>query len=711
LLDGRGGVRVKGFGAEAMKKRNFLLVMALGVFALHLSCGARHDPAYVKDGRPYGVVKGSFRDRWWNYFERGGSFAEGGFWVEAVSDFQKAIAQRDRDQRSARTYGMHFVDYFPHRELGIAYYELKRYAEAQGELEKSLADEESAKAKFYLNKARKALLEQIGKELAPPKIQVSSPAEEAVTNRFKVQVEGSVEGEGYARGIEINNRPLFIELADRKLPFSREIKLQKGLNEIRIKTQDLLGRMTEKTVRVFADFEGPALNVRNLKDGQRVRERRVVLSGDVADATGITMVRINDQVLAYNKEKEVEFAFGIDLKEGENSITLAATDVAGNTTTGALRLEYVPQLAEGLQNPLRTRPKDRGGDVVLAFHGGRISDAGMGLLVAAATAKPMGSDFTLILKDLADRQTVYYETLYVDGSVTGRNPIKSVKLNGSPVLIIPGTNIYFNHFIELEVGENRLTLEVEDAKGNKGSQSVTIIREVPKVRQVGSRMSLAILPFVTKGEASAATATLSDNLTSAFLDLNRFNIVTRGDDLEAVLRELKLSKTDLVDQKTAVRVGKLVAAEGILTGTVHETRDSVEIYARLINTETSSILEAKDVYGQDKSLAQLRHLTGGLALKFKHSLPLLEGLVLKVSGKSIYADFGSVQHVKKEMKFIVFREGETIVHPVTGRVLGRDLVELGLAVVINVFEDMSVGELLAQFDPGKIRAKDLIITK
>lgn len=694
-----------------MKKRGLLYLIALGVVVVHLSCGVRHDPRHVRDGKQYGVVKGLFRDRWWNYYERGSSFAEGQFWVEAVSDYLKAIEQRDKDQRSARTYGMHFIDYFPHRELGIAYFELKRYAEAQTALEKSLDDEESGKAKFYLNKVRKALLEESRKEIAPPSIQVTSLGEEEITNRFKVKVEGNVEGEAYAQRIEINERPLFIELANKKLPFSREIKLKKGLNEIRIKTADLLGKITERKIRVIGDFEGPALNIRNYRDGQKVGQKRVVLSGAVADATGITSLKVNDQVLAYNKEREIEFAFAVDLKEGDNRITLAATDVAGNTTAGVLHLSYVPQLAEELPGDLRAEGPGSAGSIVLAFHGTVISDAGMPLLVAAATPRPMGEHFSLTLKDLVDKQTVYYETLYVDGSVTGPHPIKSVKMNGSPLLIVPGTNIYFNQFVELEIGENRLTLEVEDAKGNRASQTVTIIREVPKVHQVGARMSLAILPFVEKGEASPATATLYDNLTSAFFDLNRFNIVTRGEELEAVLRELKLSKTDLVDKGAAVRVGKLVAAEGILMGTVHETRNSVEIYARLVNTETSSVLEAKDVYGQDKSLSQLRHLTGGLALKFKHSLPLLEGLVLKVTGKSIYADFGSIQNIKKEMKFIVFREGEAIVHPVTGRILGKDVIELGLAVVINVFEDMSVGELLAQFDPGKIKAKDLIITK
>jgi hypothetical protein len=63
------------------------------------------------------------------------------------------------------------------------------------------------------------------------------------------------------------------------------------------------------------------------------------------------------------------------------------------------------------------------------------------------------------------------------------------------------------------------------------------------------------------------------------------------------------------------------------------------------------------------------------------------------------------------MKFIVFRLGEPIVHPVTGKVLGTDSQELGVATVVKVLEDLSTGKLLADFDASKIKQKDLVITK
>ena len=693
----------------------FLLFLSfLFMLSLWGCAGEPARPAYVKDGKEYGKVRGAFRHRWWNYYERALSYAGGEFYKEAIEDLQEAIQHRTKDQRMARTYGMHFIDYFPHRELGVTYYHLGRYKDAKEELEASLSTVDTGKAKFYLNMTRKVLIETSKADTAPPTINVTSVSRGEITNSFRLKVQGEVEDDSYAHTIAINEAPLFIELSAKKLPFSKEIKLKKGLNEIKIKTSDLLGKATQKSVKVFADFEGPALNITNYINGQEVGENKIVLNGALADATGITMLTINDQVLAYNKEREVEFTFAVDLKEGKNRIALAATDVAGNTTTGELNLTYVSQLAnkeKPLFNITASNTPNSQEPILLAFNGTGILDTGQNYLYGTSYAKKPESAIRLNFKDLTDTQTVYFDIIYIDGSATGTNTITSVTVNGSPLLIIPGRTIYFNQLIELKEGENKLTIEVQDAKRNTASKTVKIVREVSRVHQIGSRMSLAILPFEIKGEMSLAASIVFDNLVSAFLNQNRFNIVTRGDELEAVFRELKLSKTDLVDKSTAVRVGKLVAAECILMGAINETKDSIEIYARLVNTETSVLLEAKDVYGQDKSLSQVQYLTNGLALKFKHSFPLLEGLVIKVSGKSIYADFGSIQRIKKEMKFIVFRENEAIVHPKTGKVLGRETEELGVATVVNVFEDMSIGKLFATFDPAKIQIEDMVITK
>jgi len=451
------------------------------------------------------------------------------------------------------------------------------------------------------------------------------------------------------------------------------------------------------------------MNVKNLSDGQQVGQNKIVLNGTLADSTGVAKLQVNEQVLAYNKEKQLDFTFTVQLKEGPNKIMLAATDSVGNTTSGQMNVVYVPRLARGQQAP--ETPCWRRAPIRVALKGSGISDTGSPYMVAAAGPRQMGPNFRVSLKDLTEAQTVFYENIYIDGTVSGINDIKSVKINGSPLFIMPGRNIFFNQLVDLKEGENKINIEVQDAGGNTEAKTITINRQAPKVHQIGSRMSVAIMPFEKTGELYSSADIVYDNLVSSFADQERFKIVSRGAELETALREMKLSQTDLVDKGKAVQIGKMVAAEGILMGTIRETKDGIEVYARLVNTETSALFDTKDVYGADKSLPQIQYITSGLALKFKHSFPLLEGMVVKVSGRDIYADFGTAQKIKKDMKFIVFREGEKIVHPVTGKVLGSQTEELGVATVVNVMDDMSVGKLVAEFDPSKIQPRDFIITK
>ena len=132
---------------------SFLVLILL--FTLSACAAQVPRPSYTKEGKAYGKVRGAFRHKWWNYYERGLSFADGRFFEEAVRDLKLAIAKREKDQRMARTYGMHFIDYFPRRELGIVYYQMGDMEAAKAELSRSLSQYPTAKARFYLDRVQK----------------------------------------------------------------------------------------------------------------------------------------------------------------------------------------------------------------------------------------------------------------------------------------------------------------------------------------------------------------------------------------------------------------------------------------------------------------------------------------------------------------------------------------------------------------------------
>ncbi len=62
------------------------------------------------------------------------------------------------------------------------------------------------------------------------------------------------------------------------------------------------------------------------------------------------------------------------------------------------------------------------------------------------------------------------------------------------------------------------------------------------------------------------------------------------------------------------------------------------------------------------------------------------------------------------MGLILFREGEAIMHPVTGRVLGSEPKEIGEAKVEDVYKEFSRA-VIRKGKPAKIKIKDKIITK
>ena len=193
-------------------------------------------------------------------------------------------------------------------------------------------------------------------------------------------------------------------------------------------------------------------------------------------------------------------------------------------------------------------------------------------------------------------------------------------------------------------------------------------------------------------------------------DVQRFNIVERSR-LDEVLKEQKLSQSAIVDPETAARIGKIVAAESILMGSIIENKDSLDIYARLVNTETASIMAAKDVFDENKSLPGVKNLSDGLSLKIGESFPLVEGIVIKAGPKDIFTDLGTISGIKKGMKIILFREGDKIIHPLTGNVLGVDTEIIGEAVIKQTDKDFSKAEIIKKNKSQKIAVKNGIITK
>jgi hypothetical protein len=641
------------------------------------------------DGKVYGVTSGAFRGRWWNYYERGISYGDGHLWVQEEADLRDALQQRSQDQRRARTYGMHFLDYFPHRELGVALYHQGKYEEAIQEFEASLKDEKSAKAEFYLDCSRKALIRQQKADLRPPEIEIWSPLPDLLTNAFSVGVSGVIRDDSYVKDIKVNGRPIRLDLAAPTVPFDLEVPLEPGENVIRIETLDLSDKQTVAERRIRADWEGPVLSLEDPLGGNALGGTGTKLRGYVSDDTGLKEITVDGRQLLHAPTREFRLDYTLPSAPGREKVVIQATDLAGNRTTAEIRLAGGQSLSQR---------------VLLAS----LEPSHLALLGSAPAQDALPP--SIELKNYTEAQETFQDHVYLEGVVRDEGGVGFLAVNGQSILRKSGKSIYFSHLAKLDEGENCFLIEARDLAGNRMDRKVCIHRKLNKAREIGSRLSVALLPFERKGGPGLALDTVEETLLAELISGHRFRMVERRR-LEEILREHRVGGSDLADPGAAIRIGRIMAATCVLMGSVLEKEGSIEIYLRAVDTETSLILTAVDVYGEDLSPEMVRTLCRGLMLKLLDELPLVEGLVVTVKGNQGIIDLGSEKKVKKGMRVIVFEEGEAIRHPLTGIVLGSDVTEMGRGLIQAVRSTMSDVELLGKEAPQRVKPMHKVITQ
>jgi TolB-like protein len=234
--------------------------------------------------------------------------------------------------------------------------------------------------------------------------------------------------------------------------------------------------------------------------------------------------------------------------------------------------------------------------------------------------------------------------------------------------------------------------------------------EIASTEIVGDRMSIAVLPFDSKGLGSElGSIDLLDKLITGFVNINRFKVIERAL-LEKILEEQKLGMSGVIDASTAAEIGKGIGVDAVIVGSVTRSANALSIDARVIDTETAAIITAKDAYSDQISLQNVSQMINALAEKIKSAIPILNGYVISVSGTEVTMDIGRSNGLKKGMKCHVYREGAPIVHPVTGKVIAREIDEICEVMVSEVFDVYSSGNIIQTKD-GSPKVRDKVVTK
>ncbi|MBF0202200.1 MAG: hypothetical protein HQK66_12980, partial [Desulfamplus sp.] len=559
-----------------------------------------------------------------------------------------------------------------------------------------------------------------------------------LTNSFAIDITGSISSQNHVSFISINGVPTFLELAEVTVPLDHRVELAPGLNSITVEAEDLMGKRSSREITVIADHSGPRLSVMNFINGQQVNTPLADIIISFHDPSGVERVKLHDAEIRPGLEISGSMEASVALLPGVNTIVMEAEDGAGNITRGEIELHHGRMADASFMPPSFINP---GSGVLVALN--RQIETGYATDAHAPITKPSITKASITkasINDSGEMDTYPPEIVLrgllqkvqsnaaltmtgrsnnnrflIEGQVSDPGGVTSVMINQKPVITsLSGKEVVFNRLVELSQGDNIFYIEAADSAGNRAAREVRVHYSIQEIDMTESRISLSIMPF--KNECISPA--LADSVYNLFVDkvINdaRFNVVVRGEAFEAVLRELQLSQTDLVDNDKAVRAGRIVGSEAIMFGKIIETPDSIEIFVHLTDTETSRIIAAHDVYDQRKGRSDIEFLMQGLSSKFIYSVPLLEGKVLASKGGKFFLDLGRMKHanIQEGFKCIAFRSEPFIVD---GMVLGEDITVLGTLLIQNVQDKISIASLVKESgaDGGEagIEKEDKVITK
>ena len=223
-------------------------------------------------------------------------------------------------------------------------------------------------------------------------------------------------------------------------------------------------------------------------------------------------------------------------------------------------------------------------------------------------------------------------------------------------------------------------------------------------------MVLSLVDFQEKGglaERDGFSTVLMAQLADHLNGSGRVRMVERVL-MERLLEELNLGSSDLANPETALKLGRVLAARLIGTGSLYYLPQGTLFSLRLIDTETSGIAQVwtKQISPQaslEKELYQLnRDILKQVILKYP-----LRGFLVKVMEDQVMINLGSKQGVVTGTRFDVLEEPESVKYK--GKVLQASPKSFAQIEVSRVEPDLCFAKILRK--AKSLKADDKIQEK
>ncbi|MCP4689366.1 MAG: hypothetical protein GY859_15035 [Desulfobacterales bacterium] len=235
----------------------------------------------------------------------------------------------------------------------------------------------------------------------------------------------------------------------------------------------------------------------------------------------------------------------------------------------------------------------------------------------------------------------------------------------------------------------------------------------------------------------------SDMLSTELVKTHKFSMMER-DRISAVLKEQNMGAAGLIDPRTAVKIGKLIGVEYIVTGAVTEYGQSqtggggggvrvgkkgyhATVDCRLVNTTTGEIIFADSAsHNASSTSVSVFGFGGGQSFNEKKATEVLRGAIKKmcaliaaapvkstgkksgsakkaskspliadVDGKTITVNKGKSAGFKVGQKVNVYRQKKVIKDPSTGKVLKIKYKKVGSIKLTEVESGYAEGQVVS----------------
>jgi len=183
-------------------------------------------------------------------------------------------------------------------------------------------------------------------------------------------------------------------------------------------------------------------------------------------------------------------------------------------------------------------------------------------------------------------------------------------------------------------------------------------------------ISLVFMEVKNNGISSTEADYILGRVGESLMNLGRFQVVERQV-LDKLMAELKLSSSALADPATALKLGKVLSARVIATGSMVREKKNWLVSLRFIETETTAIKASLSTMMAGAKMAKIAdELAGKVAEKLRHTYPL-QAVISAVDGEKGVINIGLQSGVVRGMRFNALDDHDIPLGQVTVIAVGK----------------------------------------